>query len=57
MIQTLYVGHIGVRPVTQRSLVHVLLWTLDVVYCAQRQGTLSTLSQSTKLKLDTGLSW
>lgn len=28
----------GVWPVTTRSLVQTLLWSLDVVCCAMRQG-------------------
>lgn len=32
-------------------------WPLDIVWFALRQSTLSTLSQSTKLKWDTGLHW
>lgn len=47
----------GVMPVTKRSLVQTPLWSLEVVCCAPRQGTLSTLSQSTQLKLGTGLCW
>lgn len=46
---------IGVRPVTERPLVQTLLWSLDAVCCALRQGTLSTLSQSIQLNLGTGL--
>lgn len=33
------------------------LWSLDVMFCALRQGTLSTLSQSTHLKLGTSICW
>lgn len=45
----------GVGSVNEQSLVETPLWSLDVVCCATRQDTLSTLSQSTRLKLFTGL--
>lgn len=48
---------VGVRPVTQRSMVQVPLWSLDFLCCALNQGTLSILPQSTELKLDTGICW
>lgn len=41
---------LGVRPVTERSPVQTPLWSIDVVCCALRHGTLSTLSQSNHLK-------
>lgn len=41
----------GVRPVSQRSLVHIPLLSLEFVCCALGQGNLSILSQSTQLKL------
>lgn len=47
----------SVRSVTERSLAQTPLWSLNVVCCALRQGTLSILSQSTQLKLGTGLYW
>lgn len=50
-------GVIGVRPVTEMLVVQTLLWELGVVCCAQRQGSLSILSQSNMLKLGTGLPW
>lgn len=50
---------IGVRPVTQRSLVQTPLWSHDIVCFVPRQVTLSTLSmsQSTQLNVGTGFSW
>lgn len=47
----------GVRSVTERSLVQIPLWSLDVGCCKLRQDTLSTLSQSIQLKLGAGLRW
>lgn len=49
----------GIRPVNQRFLVQTLLWSMDVLCCALRQGTLSkcTLSESTQLKLGASLQW
>lgn len=35
---------ISFRSVTQMLLVQTPLWSLDVMFCALRQGTLSTLS-------------
>lgn len=32
------------RPVTKRSLVQALSWSLDVVYCVLKRGTLSYLN-------------
>lgn len=48
---------ISFRSVTQMLLVQTPLWSLDVMFCALRQGTLSTLSQSTHLKLGTSICW
>lgn len=48
---------IGVKLVTERSLVRTTRWLFYVVCCARRQGTLSLLSQSIKLKLDTKFLW
>lgn len=48
---------IGVRPVTERSLVRTTPWLFYVVCCARRQGALSLLSQSIKLQLDTNFLW
>lgn len=47
----------SVRPVTERLLVQTRLWSPDVMCCAFRQGTLSALSQSTKVILGTALHW
>lgn len=41
---------IGVRPVTQRSLVPTPLLSIDIVYCTHRQGMLSTLYKTTQLE-------
>lgn len=41
---------IGVRPVTQRSLVPTPLWSIDIVYYTHRQGMLSTLYKTTQLE-------
>lgn len=46
---------IGVMQVTQTSLLQAPLWSLNVVCCARRQGTLSTLSEFTQLKLNIGI--
>lgn len=46
---------ICIRPVTKRSMVQTPLWSFLVMCCARRQGTVSTLSQSTQLTQWTGV--
>lgn len=43
------------RPVTAKLLVQTPLWSLDIVWCAIKQGTLSFVF--TQLKMGTGLHW
>lgn len=46
-----------IQLVTKRLLVQTPLWSFYVVWCSRRQGTLSSLSQSTQLKWGIGLHW
>lgn len=48
---------ISIMPLTQRSLDQTLMWSLDCVCCFLIQETLSTLSQSIKLKQGTRIRW